>query len=64
MRGVLADELTDLAGYESLADAVRSRDAVLAEGAARRIVRRGEARMADLLDRIGAHPLLLSEKPR
>jgi GntR family transcriptional repressor for pyruvate dehydrogenase complex len=59
MRGVLADELTDVASYESLADAVRSRDAAAAESGARRLVRRGEARIAELLDRIGAravHP--------
>jgi DNA-binding FadR family transcriptional regulator len=54
LRGVLADELLDIAAYEALAQAVSGRDAAAAEAAARRIVRRGETRIAELLDRIGA----------
>ena len=65
MRSVLADELTDLAGYEALAAAVDVRDVAAAETAARRLVRRGEAGVAELLDRIGTHPLPApSETPR
>jgi DNA-binding FadR family transcriptional regulator len=64
MRSVLADELTDLAGYEALAAAVAGRDSAAAEAAARRIVRRGEAGVAELLDRIGTPLPAPPETPR
>jgi DNA-binding FadR family transcriptional regulator len=65
MRSVLADELNDLPGYEALAAAVAARDIASAETAARRIVRRGEAGVSELLERIGNPPLPApSETPR
>jgi DNA-binding FadR family transcriptional regulator len=54
LRPLLADELEDLASYAALAAALRRRDARSAERRARALVRRGEARIAETLDRIDA----------
>jgi DNA-binding FadR family transcriptional regulator len=55
LRPLLADELEDLASYAALAAALRRRDARSAERRARSLIRRGEARIAETLDRIDAH---------
>jgi DNA-binding FadR family transcriptional regulator len=55
LRPLLEDELRDRASYAALAAAVRRGDARTAERRARQLVRRGEARLADALDRIEAH---------
>jgi DNA-binding FadR family transcriptional regulator len=64
LRSALADELGDLAGYEALARAVEQRDPAAAEKSARRIVRRGEAGIIELLDRVDARATAASEETR
>lgn len=54
LRPLLADELRGTGSYASLCEAVRIRDERAAEGHAREIVRRGERRIAEALERIDA----------
>lgn len=54
LRGILADEIADTRGFEELADAVEAGDAQGAEAHARRILQRGERRVARIVSRIEA----------